>query len=39
MIAKAGEVMRERLRIAKAQGWLDDKLIRALPGVKLEDLK
>ena len=39
MIAKAGEKMRERIRIAKAQGWLSDGLIRTLPGVTLEDLK
>lgn len=39
LVQKAGEVMRERFRIAECQGWLDAKFIRALPGVNLEDLK
>lgn len=39
IVNKAGEVMRDRFRIAEAQGWLNKEFIRALPAVTLEDLK
>lgn len=39
IVKKAGEVMRDRFRIAEAQGWLNKEFIRALPAVTLEDLK
>lgn len=39
IVKKAGEVMRDRFRIAEVQGWLDKEFIRALPAVTLEDLK
>ena len=39
MIAKAGEVMRERFMRARGNGQLYPVEIRAMPGVTLEDLK
>ena len=39
MIAKAGEVMRERVMQARGNGNLYPLDIRALPGVTLEDLR
>lgn len=39
IVKKAGEKMRERIRIAGTQGWLNKEVIRALPGVTLDDLK
>lgn len=39
IIKKAGEVMRDRFRIAEAQGWLNREFIRTIPAVTIDDLK